>query len=425
MDKTVDYPLIDAARISAESSVNNKIAYLQSTRFFQYASERLIQRLSESLDMLRVSTGSRIVDKGDDGDIMYFVVEGTVRVHDDNVVLHKLGAGDIFGEIAALSQQRRTASITAESDTLLYTIDQASFYNVLAEQPEAARSIIQGLCDNESQFVKDVIQQAVKVNVLERELEIGQRIQKGFLPSDTLKIEGWEIEGYFKAAREVAGDFYDYFEIKSLGCVAIVIGDVCDKGVGAALFMSLFRSLIRSSALSQDFAQSTNTEQNNRPAPECGDILGHSIRLVNQYVATTHAKDSMFATIFFALLNPATGEFSYINAGHESPCIISPNGNITRLPTTGPVVGLFTQAQHGIKSGRIEEGEILLSFTDGISEAKNNHSEEFGDERVLDSFKQTSCGAKETISKLVSAVNGFVGDAKQFDDITVLAVERH
>ena len=425
MDKTTGYPENNLIN----TSINSRVDHLQRTRFLQYASDSLVNRLAESMEIIEAPAGSHIVEKGEAGDTMYFVVDGSVRVHDENIELANLGAGDIFGEIAALSPETRTASITANSDSLLYTVNQESLYNVLDEQPEAARTIIQGLCNNESQFAKDVIGRAVKVKVLETELEIGQRIQKGFLPGKSLEIEGLGIESYFKAAREVAGDFYDYFEIKSRGCVAIVIGDVCDKGVGAALFMSLFRSLIRSSALSFDIkTESTNSQHNKRStdaAPTLEEILSYTIRLVNQYVATTHANDSMFATIFFALIDPKTGKFSYVNAGHEGPCIITADGDITRLPNTGPVVGLFDQAQYAVKSGKITDGDVLLSFTDGISEAKNNDGEEFGDERVLTALATTDFNAKEAVSSLVSAVNKFVGNAKQFDDITVLAIERH
>lgn len=418
MDKTSHPAANKSWQALAGSSVENRIPYLQSTRFLQYAPESLIRQLAQSMDMLRVNAGQRIVEKGENGDTMYFVIEGNVRVHDGDIDLNHLRAGDTFGEIAALSVQRRTASITADSDTLLYTINQSALYRALNNRPEAARSIIQGLCDNESQFVNDVIEQSVKVNVLERELEIGQRIQQGFLPDDNLEIEGWSIESHFKAAREVAGDFYDYFEIKSLGRMAFVIGDVCDKGVGAALFMSLFRSLIRSSALSFDYAE------NNKLSAD--DVLVHSIRLVNQYVATTHAKDSMFATIFFALLDPESGEISYINAGHEAPCIQTANGEVRRLDTSGPVVGLFPEAKFRVRNDTLQQGDILLAFTDGITEAKNSNNDEFGEHNVLDvldkSASKTSA-AKEVISNLLSAVDKFSGNTKQFDDITVLCLE--
>lgn len=425
MNEMADHPVLDSARKETGAVINSRVDYLKRTRFLKSASDQLIHRLTEEMNMIQVPAGKRVVEKGETGDTMYFVVDGVVLVHDGNVELTRLGSGDIFGEIAALSDQRRTASITADTDSLLYTISRESLYKVLNEQPGSARSIIQGLCDNESQFVKEVIHQAVKIRVLERELEIGRRIQKGFLPHAEITIDGWDIESYFNPAHEVAGDFYDYFEIKSLGCMAMVIGDVCDKGVGAALFMTLFRSLIRSSALSFDYTNWGNRDNAQYQSPSFADVLDYSIRLVNQYVAITHEKDSMFTTVFFALLDPKTGEFSYINAGHEAPCIISAGGEIRRLETTGPIVGLFTEAKHLVKNDRIEKGEVLLSFTDGISEAKNYKNVEFGEDRVLEILKLVSTDVKKAVSELVTAVNEFVGGAKQFDDITVLAVERH
>jgi len=425
MDDLIDDVIEQPADTKLRNTLNTKISYLRKTRFLQYASDALVQRLAETMETVEAPAGSPIVEKGDQGDTMYFVVDGSVRVHDGNVNITRLSRGATFGEIAALSPQRRTASITADENSLLYSVDQETLYRVLEEQPEAARSIIQGLCDHESTLVKDVIDRSVKVKVLERELEIGQRIQQGFLPDKALQIEGWDIESYFKAAREVAGDFYDFFEIKSLGRVAIVIGDVCDKGVGAALFMSLFRSLIRSSTLSFDYANQAIKDAEGKFTANSAEVLTHAIRLVNQYVATTHAKDSMFATIFFALIDPLTGEFSYINAGHEAPYIVARDASISQLDITGPVVGLFEQAQYAVKNAKIAEGEMLLSFTDGISEAKNAESEEFGEQRIAETVTPIGPNAKEAVSTLVSTVNGFVGSAKQFDDITVLAVARH
>lgn len=425
MDDFIDTVIEQPVDTKHSDTLNSKISHLRKTRFLQYASDALVQRLAETMKTVEAPAGSQIVEKGDQGDTMYFVVDGAVRVHDGNINITNLGQGATFGEIAALSPQHRTASITANENSLLYSVDQETLYRVLAEQPEAARSIIQGLCDHESTLVKDVIDRSVKVKVLEREMEIGQRIQQGFLPEKTLKIDGWDIESYFKAAREVAGDFYDFFEIKTLGRVAIIIGDVCDKGVGAALFMSLFRSLIRSSALSFDYTNQANKDADKQSPTSDAEVLTHAIRLVNQYVATTHAKDSMFATIFFGLIDPLTGELSYINAGHEAPYIVATDASITQLDITGPVVGLFEQAQYGVKNAKIGKGEMLLSFTDGISEAKNAESEEFGEQRITETVTPIGPNAKEAVSTLISAVNGFVGSAKQFDDITVLAVGRH
>lgn len=415
----------NTATLEAPNTADNqKIDYLRKTRFLQYASPNLINRLADAMEVVEAPAGSQIIKKGEQGDTMYFVVDGSVRVHDDNIDLTNLGKGAMFGEIAALSPQRRTASITADSDSLLYSVSQELLYSVLEEQPEAARSIIQGLCDHESRFVHEMIETAVKTKTMERELEIGQRIQQGFLPRKALSLEGWDLQNYFSAAREVAGDFYDYFEIKSLNRLAIVIGDVCDKGVGAALFMSLFRSLIRSSALACDYEGWGHEDSQQQALPNDEALLLRTIRHANQYVATTHAQDSMFATIFIALIDPKTGEFSYINAGHESPYLIDKKGNVERLEVTGPVVGLFDQARYSVETGIIANRGTLVSFTDGVSEAKNEKNEEFGDERVLEALKIEDIDAKSAILALIEATKGFAGNAKQFDDITALAVGR-
>ena len=405
---------------------NIKTSYLRQVRFLQYASESLIQQLATVMNRIEVSAGDRIVEKGEPGDTMYFVVDGTVRVHDGNIDIATLSKSATFGEIAALSPQRRTASITAEQNCLLYSVNQKNLYRVLKEQPDASRSIIQALCDHESVLVKNIIERTVKVKVLERELEIGQDIQQNFLPKDTLQIEGWEIENYFKAAHEVAGDFFDFFEIKSLNRFAIVIGDVCDTGVGAALFMSLFRSLIRSSALSYDYKDNNASDinKNKQLIIKENEVLTHTLHLVNQYVATTHAKDSMFATIFFALIDPETGEFSYINAGHEAPYIVSTEGTTRKLEISGPVVGLFEQAQFGVKNAKISTGEVLLCATDGLTKARNEMNNELEEERVTKAIKHARSNENDTLATLSTTVEDFIGDTKQNDDITILAVNR-
>ncbi|MDH5545073.1 MAG: SpoIIE family protein phosphatase [Gammaproteobacteria bacterium] len=411
MDQIIEEPQL--------SRIDDKIANLRRTHFLQYASDTLLTRLAEAVETRNVPAGSRIVEKGEQGDTMFFLVEGEVRVHDGNVDIARLDKGAMFGEIAALSPQQRTASITANKDSVLYSVHQDSLYAAIKDQPDAARSIIQGLCNHEAQFVSEAVSRAVKVKLLQHELDIGRRIQRGFLPAEKLNVDGWEIEAHFQAAREVAGDFYDYFKITSVDKFGVVVGDVCDKGVGAALFMTLFRSLLRSSALSFDVV---GPDASNKPSDE--EILVYSVQLVNHYVATTHGRDSMFASMFFALIDPQKGEFTYINAGHEAPIVRRTNGACERLETTGPVVGLFEQAKYATAKGTLAKGDMLIGFSDGLTEARNNQSELFGEDRVFDIVHQSGTDSKVMVSELISALNGFVGSSNQYDDITILAVGR-
>ena len=163
----------------------------------------------------------------------------------------------------------------------------------------------------EKKHLQDI--QRLYLKSLERELEIGRNIQQDFIPSKLPKINGWEIAAYFKAAREVAGDFYDVFLLPD-GNLLCVIGDVCDKGVGAALFMTLFRSLIRVTAISdisrngEDMAALTPAER-----------LSYIIPFTNYYIARTHGDANKFATIFIGIFQPQNSIFTYMNCGHEPP----------------------------------------------------------------------------------------------------------
>ncbi|HKP15340.1 MAG TPA: response regulator, partial [Gemmatimonadaceae bacterium] len=164
---------------------------------------------------------------------------------------------------------------------------------------------------------------------LERELEIGREIQLGFLPDALPTADGWEIRAHFRPARQVAGDFYDAFSLPN-GRVALVLADVCGKGVGAALFMALFRSLLRALA-ETEFASAASMH----------DGLCATVQGTNDYIARTHGRANMFATAFVAVLDPATGALDYLNAGHEPPAIVGSAGVRARLQPTGPALGLL------------------------------------------------------------------------------------
>ena len=152
---------------------------------------------------------------------------------------------------------------------------------------------------------------------LQRELDIGREIQLGFLPETLPVVDGWEIAASLMSAREVAGDFYDAFELPD-GNIGLVIADVCDKGVGAALFMTLFRSLIRAAANLDYFEQAEKADAPHSAA----ERLQRAISLTNNYIAETHGDSGMFATLFFGILDPRDGKLIYVNGGHEPPLII-------------------------------------------------------------------------------------------------------
>jgi len=254
---------------------------------------------------------------------------------------------------------------------------------------------------------------------LERELEIGREIQTGFLPDSLPQIEGWEIAASLLPAREVAGDFYDAFELPD-GNIGLVIADVCDKGVGAALFMTLFRSLIRITA-NQDYFEHT---ENAGTSFFTAEHLQRAMMLTNNYIAETHHASGMFATLFFGILDPHNGRLMYINGGHEPPLIVR-SGNVREsLCKTGPAVGAIPRCHFDVRVVQMEPGEMLFAFTDGAPEAKDPQGEFFGRKRLLQTFQQCSSSSHELVGTIEAELHQYMHGATQFDDITLLAVRR-
>lgn len=252
---------------------------------------------------------------------------------------------------------------------------------------------------------------------LERELEIGREIQKGFLPSRLPQVDGWEIAVYFKAAHEVAGDFYDAFLLPD-GNLICVVGDVCDKGVGAALFMTLFRSLIRVTATT-DLFNDGNAFHFLSPV----DRLQHVLSFTNNYISNTHGEASMFATLFIGIINLQDGTLTYANCGSEPPCLSIKDGEMKTLRPTGTVVGLFPEAQFSIKETSMEPDDLILIFTDGIPDARNEANTEFGRDPVFARISSTQT-ATGIVKGIIADLENFIGHAQQFDDITLLAIQR-
>jgi len=260
--------------------------------------------------------------------------------------------------------------------------------------------------------------QQLYLKSLERELDIAREIQQGFLPAELPKVNGWEIAAYFRAAREVAGDFYDAFLLPD-GNLVCVIGDVCGKGVGAALFMTLFRSLIRVTSTTDYFSK---TGDRKTLAPD--ERLKHAVAFTNNYIAETHGDANMFATIFIGMFSIEEGMLSYINCGNEPPLLIRNRGGIVSLPPTGPVVGVISNADFSVKEVSMKKDDQLLVFTDGVPDALNADNDSFGHDRLLSSLKTGDSTAADLLESIEENLNQFMGTADQFDDITLLAIKR-
>ena len=259
---------------------------------------------------------------------------------------------------------------------------------------------------------------------LDNELETGRQIQIDFLPETVYQPPNWELAASFHPAKQVAGDFYDTFPLGNY--VGLVIADVCDKGVGAAFFMALMRSLIRVfSGQTQLDGLSIIKEEDRQMLPKLSSQTQalQAVELTNQYVAQNHWKLSMFATMFFGVLDPATGLLTYINGGHEPLFLVDNSGIKQTLNPTGPAVGMMPDMKFGIEKVQFESGDILLGYTDGVTEGKNTDGELFTPQRLRSLLEQPAKSASKLLTQIETQLFDHINQAPQFDDITILAVQ--
>jgi sigma-B regulation protein RsbU (phosphoserine phosphatase) len=268
---------------------------------------------------------------------------------------------------------------------------------------------------------------------LDRELESCRQIQKSFLPRQLPRLPDWSIEEFFFPANRVSGDFYDVFMLPG-GFTGFVIGDVCDKGVGSALFMALFRSLIRIFSGEAQLCRSViNTEKRTIGGPRDASSIRQydqidglrTVALTNDYIAQEHGEMSMFATLFFGILDPKDGNLFYINGGHETAFVLDQNGIRERLTPTGQAVGMFPQAKFKYKQIQMQPGDILFSYTDGVIDARSPGDERFTKKRLISLLSQPADGAFELMGRIGTSLFEHIGKAPQEDDITMLTLQRN
>jgi serine phosphatase RsbU (regulator of sigma subunit) len=270
------------------------------------------------------------------------------------------------------------------------------------------------------------------VKKIEFELEKGREIQREFLPNKIPDLPNWEIATCFYPAGQVSGDFYDVFMLPD-GNVGLVIADVCDKGVGSALYMALFRSLIRVFAEQAIYctgpgptkisATPVSIETISSSANDQMARLG-AVSSTNNYIANLHGRECMYATLFFGVLNPSTGILSYINGGHEPLYVINAGNIKDRLKPTGPAVGLMPDIIFKSQEIQLEPGDLLVGYTDGVTEARSPEDEIYTRDRLQSLLTQPLKSAAETLERIKTNLFAFIDIAPRSDDVTMLAVQR-
>lgn len=251
-----------------------------------------------------------------------------------------------------------------------------------------------------SRLVAEVKAEVAQRERMNRELEIAREVQERLFPQSVPCVPGVDLAGFCRPALGVGGDYYDYFTLPN-GDLCIAVGDVSGKGIPASLLMASLRASLRAR---------TMTVEND---------LASLMSNINKLVYESSAANK-YATFFYSQYSPESHVLRYVNAGHEPP-IIFRNGGVIPLETGGPVVGLLPTAGFEQGSMQLHMGDVLVAFTDGISEAMNPRDEEWGVENLVCCVHR--CGqmpAQDLINKLMCAADAFASGAKQHDDMTIV-----
>lgn len=235
-----------------------------------------------------------------------------------------------------------------------------------------------------------------------QELAVAGRIQASFLPHTVPQLPGYEIAATLIPARQTSGDFYDFVPLPH-GRLGLLVADVADKGTGAALYMALSRTLIRTYAM------------------QFPDDPALALAAANERILTDTESDQ-FVTVFYAVLDPANGRFTYANAGHNPAFLL--NGAVEELTNTGMPLGIFPGVTWQQQTCTLAPDGLLVIYSDGVSEAQNLAQAEFGEARMLAALGSSGRSAPAAQQALIDAVHDFVGSAPQFDDITLMVVRR-
>ena len=248
-------------------------------------------------------------------------------------------------------------------------------------------------------------QVAVEKGRMEQELQMAREIQRSLLPAAPPNLPGYELAADWQAAREVAGDFYDFIECTESDQLGVLIADVSDKGAPAAIFMAVARSLIRGNAAG-------------------AESPGEAIRRANRLIVAD-SRAGMFVTAFYLLFTPESGHVRYVNAGHNLPLLCRAGGQVEELKKGGMALGWFEENPLVERELTLETNDLLVLYTDGVTEACNVRQEEFGLQRLRD-LVSTCRGhsAQDVLSRINEAVASFAGEAAAADDITLVVVRR-
>jgi sigma-B regulation protein RsbU (phosphoserine phosphatase) len=398
---------------------------------FKGLPEDEITKLTQTLRVLEVPPSSILFREGDVGDRFYIIIQGQIEVikaidTPEERLIGLRGPGEFVGELSLINRAGvRMASVRSLGDAHLWEMSHEEFDDLLHRQPSMAFELINVLSNRLTmahdstitdlqnknreltmayEELKAAQAQIIEKERLEKELQVAFEIQTSILPQTLPELEGYDFGALMVPARAVGGDFYDVISL-STDKVGIIIGDVADKGVPSAIFMSQTHALL--------YAMAT------RDAPP-----DQVLQRVNQLLLKI-GESSLFVTVLYGVLDRTTQQFTYARAGHELPIIVTSDGRAKTTPyDQGQLMGVLEDPILDEQTIPVPPGGMLFLYTDGVIDARHANGDSFGMDRLIKEVEQSHGGtAQEQCDHLWQSLSAFQSKDAQEDDVTLVVIK--
>jgi serine phosphatase RsbU (regulator of sigma subunit) len=387
--------------------------------------------LTQTLRVLEVPPSTILFQEGDVGDRFFIIIQGQIEVikaidTPEERLIGMRGPGEFVGELSLINRAGlRMASVRSSGPAHLWEMSHEEFDDLLHRQPSMAFELIDVLSERLTtahdstitdlqnknreltkayEELKAAQAQIIEKERLERELQVAFEIQTSILPQTLPELEGYDFGALMVPARAVGGDFYDIITL-STDKVGIIIGDVADKGVPSAIFMSQTHALL--------YAMAT------RDAPP-----DQVLQRVNQLLLKI-GESSLFVTVLYGVLDKRTNQFTYARAGHELPITVTADGKAETTPyDQGQLMGVLEDPILDEQTITIPPGGMMFLYTDGVTDARHSNGDSFGMQRLINEVGISHDGtAQDQCDRLWQRLSAFQSKNSQEDDVTLVVIK--
>lgn len=386
--------------------MSDRVEFLCATELLGSVPEALVAEIDEHLSEVRLAAGEVLFEQGEEGDAVYLVNDGVLRLEVDGLTLISRARGDWVGELALIDDEPRSAAAVAETDVVLLRWERREFLQMLSKAPQIARSIFRMLTGKLREDVKATVRREREQERWRQDIARAREIQQGMLPAGLFVHQHLELAGVCSPASEVGGDFYDYVCPRS-DEVGLIVGDVTGHGFYAGLFVAMAKSCLH-----------TQARYGFGPA----DVMQAMRRTLDLSI-----QRRLLMSCAYVLFDTVAGRLRYANAGHPYPYVFRARARqLVRLEALDPILGAIEigGGEYGERALDWAPGDVLVMYTDGLTEARDAQGQMFEHDALEACIAECAGeGAMAIKEHILHAVHRHSAGGGPGDDLTLVVVK--